>query len=76
MSGCPLGAGRGNVHFMIYILVLDIYSQQLGGICHLDKYIWVSGLGNVRFVIYIFVLDICCQQSIFVYFNLGMSYWV
>ena len=50
MSGCPLGAGWGNVHFIIYILVLDIYSQ-LGGICQLDKYIWVSGLGNVRFVI-------------------------
>ena len=49
----PFGRRVGECTFHnIYILVLDIYSQQLGGICHLNQYIWVSGLRNVCFVIY------------------------
>ena len=54
-----LGAGLGNVHYVIYIhwywiytkknwgiyvswiniLVLDVYCQQLGNVCYLEKYI-------------------------------------
>ena len=30
-----LGTGLGNIHFVIYTFVLDIYCQQLGDICQL-----------------------------------------
>ena len=29
----PLGTRLGNIHFVIYTFVLDIYCQQLGDIC-------------------------------------------
>ena len=32
----PLGTRLGNIHFLIYIFVLDIYCQQLGDICQLE----------------------------------------
>ena len=83
----PLGAGLGNVHYVIYIhwywintvknwgiyvnwiyvLVLDIYCQQLGDICQLEVVCapWGWRRGVVECIlcdIYTLVLDIYCQQ--------------
>ena len=74
VGGC-LGAlwaqEGGNIHFVIYILVLDIYSQQLGGICHLNQYIWVSGLRNVCFVIYYICVGFMLPTIYICLFQLG-----
>ena len=37
LEGVWVPWAQGGVHFIIYILVLDINSQQLGGICQLVK---------------------------------------
>ena len=41
VSVCPLGAGLGNVHFLEYTFVLDIYCQQLGNMCQFNLYIGI-----------------------------------
>ena len=51
----------------IYILVLDIYCQQLGNICKFNLYIWywiysANNWGMYVSWIYELVLDIYCQQ--------------
>ena len=38
----PSGAGLGNVHFVKYIFVSDIYYQQFGDICQLDEYLAIG----------------------------------
>ena len=34
----PSGAGSGNVHFLIYIVVSDICCQHMGNICHKEGF--------------------------------------
>ena len=61
----PLGTRLGNIHFVIYTLVLDIYSHQLDDICQLEGVSapFVLGFGEyMHFVIFTLVLDICCQR--------------
>ena len=58
---CP----PGNVHFVIYIFVLDICCQHLGYMLHLEGFYVPFGhkVRECTFCnIYIFVLDICYQQ--------------
>ena len=53
----PSCSGSGNMHFVIFTLVLDNCCQQLGDICQLEGVCdsvcpLVSELGNMHFVIY------------------------
>ena len=42
VSSRPLGPGLGKVHFLRYVLVLNIYCQQLGNICQFEIYIGIE----------------------------------
>ena len=61
----PLGTRLGNIHFVIYTFVLDIYCQQLGDICQLQNVYVLFGhrVGECTSCdIYTLVLDINCQK--------------
>ena len=56
VSVCPSGTGLGDVHFMRYLFVSDIFCQQLWGVVQLGG--CLCALRAHGWVVYIF-LDMC-----------------